>query len=115
MQCQSIRGKVRYESRRVGSGARHFVEYEIGEKLGASVPGTIEHFLLERYLLFVVRRAGLYVGQVHHSPYPAQLADVLTVEDELIAAAGLPQPPQPPDLAHYAAGVDVEIFPLRRC
>jgi hypothetical protein len=115
MQCRRTDGRIQYESLRAGSGARHFVEYEIGEKLGASSPGTIEHFLLERYLLFVARRKGLYVGQVFHSPYPAQLAEVLTVEDQLIAAAGLPQPTQPPALAHYAAGVDVEIFPLRRC
>ena len=29
-----------------------------------------------------------------------------------MTAAGLPQPPGPPELVHYASGVGVEVFPL---
>jgi hypothetical protein len=35
------------------------------------------------------------------------------LHDELIGAAGLPQPTTPPPLVHYVKGVDVEIFGLR--
>jgi hypothetical protein len=50
---------------------------------------------------------------VHHAPYPVQRARVLELHDELIAAAGLPEPADPPPLVHYAEGVDVEIFAPR--
>jgi hypothetical protein len=52
----------------------------------------------------------MVVGQVHHQPYPAQLATVEDVQDELVQAAGLPQPANPPYCAHYCEGVDVEVF-----
>ncbi len=115
MRYHRTEDEVRYESRRVSSGARHFVHYKIGETRGPSAAGTVEHFLLERYLLFVERRRSLYVGQVSHEPYPVQLAEVIRVDDQLVAATGLPQPDQPPRFAHYASGVDVEIFSLSRC
>jgi uncharacterized protein len=108
-------GAIEYESirrggDRSGRGARHAVRYRPGELLGPSAPGTFDHFLLERYLLFAVRRGRLLEGQVHHPPYPAQRAEVDTVTDELLAAAGLPAPDRPPETIHFASGVDVEVF-----
>ncbi|GIW82217.1 MAG: hypothetical protein KatS3mg105_4024 [Gemmatales bacterium] len=106
---------VSYDTRRAGfSSASHRVRYRIGAPLPPSIPGSIEFFLLERYLLFVERKGRIYVGQVHHAPYPAQAATVLEVEDNLMAAAGLPRVAEPPVCAHYAAGVDVEVFGLRQ-
>lgn len=87
------------------------VRYEVGQPLGPSAPGTLEHFLLERYLLHVRRGPTLWTAQVHHRPYPAQTARVLSLSDQLIAAAGLTEPATPPPLVHYAAGVDVTIYP----
>jgi hypothetical protein len=89
------------------------LRYRIGERLGPSAPGTLEHFLLERYLLYVERGGALWSGRVHHPPYPAQRATIEEWEDELVAASGLPRPVGAP-LAHYAAGVDVEVSPLTR-
>ena len=85
---------------------------EPGEFLGASAPDTLEHFLIERYYLHVDRDGELMRGQVHHSAYLVQKATLLGLNDELIAAAGLPQPVGPPPLVHYVRGVDVEIFGL---
>jgi uncharacterized protein YqjF (DUF2071 family) len=105
--------RIEYRTRRLlGGHARSQVSFEPGEHLGASAPGTLEHFLIERYLLHVKRGGRLWRGQVHHTPYPVQRARLLTLRDELIGAAGLPQPAAPPPLVHYAAGVDVEIFGL---
>jgi uncharacterized protein YqjF (DUF2071 family) len=75
----------------------------------ASAP-TFEYFLLERYLLFSLERQRVFAGQVHHVPYPAQEVEVAELEDQLVAAAGLPAPSRPYDAVHYAAGVDVEVF-----
>ena len=106
-------GQVSYASRRAGHGPRLSVRYRVGEPLGASALGTLEHFLLERYLLFTQSRSVIYMGQVHHAPYPAHRADVLGVQDELIAAAGLPAVDAPPRFSHYSPGVDVEVFRLQ--
>ena len=106
-------GRVEYTLRRI-SAARPscHVEYEVGEPLGPAEPGTLEHFLLERYLLHVQRGPTLWTVQVHHRPYPLQWVRRLDVQDELVGAAGLPAPSGPP-LAHYASGVDGAVFAPR--
>lgn len=114
MATQADGDRIQYQSRRRRGGASLDVCFEPAEHLGPSPPGTLEHFLLERYLLFVQRRGQVLVGQVHHSPYPAQLARVIDVHDSLVAASGLPAADGLPPLAHYAAGVDVEVFSLQR-
>lgn len=76
-------------------------------------PGTLDHFLLERYLLYAFDGSSLYQGQVYHHPYPAQSAEVLGIEENLLAAAGITRGGEHL-LAHYSEGVDVEIFPLKR-
>lgn len=78
----------------------------------AAEPGTLEHFLAERYVLYADAGGGkLRRGCVHHPPYPLQTAEVLAWEESLLAAAGITRPPGEP-MAHYASGVDVEIFGL---
>jgi uncharacterized protein YqjF (DUF2071 family) len=75
--------------------------------------GTLEHFLVERYLLYAFAHGRVFQGRVHHRPYPLQPANVLSLDETLLAAAGLERPLEPA-LAHFAAGVDVEILPLRQ-
>lgn len=104
---------IEYELLRHGRHKAYFrAHYTIGDKLGPSQPGTLEHFLLERYLLFTQKGRKLLCGQVHHKPYPAFLAHPREVQEELVAAAGLPATQGPPTLAHFSPGVDVDIFPL---
>lgn len=102
---------VVYRSERKGDPARTGleVEYEIQDKLGVSEPGSLEHFLLERYLLFSERREQLLMGQVHHAPYPVHRARVLSLSESLCQATGLPAPGAVRH-AHFSPGVDVEVF-----
>lgn len=102
--------RVSFESTRRDGGARFDVAYEIGERLAPSLPGTHEHFLLERYLLLSQRRGAILEGQVHHTPYVAHRARIDRIEDGLIAAAGMPRPAGAPDTVHFSPGVDVEVF-----
>lgn len=76
-------------------------------------PGSFEHYLVERYLLYSAARSRLYRGRVHHRAYPLQLARAEVVEESLLSAAGIARPPIAP-LAHFAAGVDVDVFALER-
>ncbi len=104
-------GVTTFESRRKDRASpSHHARYRPGAHLGPSQPGTLAYFLLERYLLFTVKRGRVYEGQVHHVPYPAQEVELLELTDGLVAATGLPDPGRPPDVVHYAAGVDVEVF-----
>jgi uncharacterized protein len=102
--------RIEYASTRRGRAAPSFeVEYEIGAELGPSRPDTLEHFLLERYLLFARRRGVILEGQVNHPPYVAHRARVERIHDEIAAAAGLPAAATP-ETVHFSPGVEVEVF-----
>ncbi len=113
MKSERSADSIVYESTRKSERAPFVrASWTIGEELGASVPGTLEHFLLERYVLFSETRKGaIRRGQVHHVPYPARRARVERIEQTLLAAAGLPiEPTASPEAVHYSEGVDVEVF-----
>ncbi len=82
----------------------------IGPASGAE-PGSLEHFLVERYLLYSVRRGRLWRGQVHHNPYPIQATEVDSLRETLLAASGIDRPDVAP-IAQYVSGVRVEVFGL---
>ncbi|RUL89802.1 DUF2071 domain-containing protein [Tautonia sociabilis] len=106
-------GAISYESRRLGrpKGVGCSVGYRpIGSPREAE-PGSLEHFLVERYLMYVSAGGQLRVGQVHHRPYPVQGAELIHLQEDLVAASGISLPDAAP-LAHFASGVTVEIFPL---
>ena len=106
--------RVRFTSRRPGQ-ADVGVALRYGPTAAAqpAAPGTLEHFLAERYILYAARGPRLYRAQVHHSPYPLQAGAVQIGRETLLAANGLVRPDTAP-LAHYARGVQVDIWPLRR-
>ena len=106
--------RVHFRSRRIEAGsppAACMLEYEPHGAAAPAPPGTLDHFLLERYVLYAAKGDRLYRGRVHHAPYPAQAATVEGLTEDLIQAAGLARPPRDP-LVHYAAGVDVDVFGL---
>jgi uncharacterized protein YqjF (DUF2071 family) len=72
-------------------------------------PGSLVHFLLERYILYAHSTNRLYIGRVYHTPYPVRLAKIHSLDETLLAAAGIQRPNITP-LAHFSGGVDVEVF-----
>ncbi|MEJ7733830.1 MAG: DUF2071 domain-containing protein [Polyangiaceae bacterium] len=115
MQMTMNGDQIRYRSRRLWPGpkpAELEVDYRVGAPLGPAAPGTLEHFLAERYLLHVARGERLLVGQVHHRPYPLQHAEVTHLRESMVCVQGLPGPEGPPH-ALFAAGVDVDVYRLR--
>jgi len=89
------------------------VEYEPGGTPSAAEPGTLEHFLVERYILYAESDGRLYRARVHHAPYPLQTANILRLDDTTVWAAGI-RHQEPPKLLHYASEVKVEVFPLEK-
>jgi uncharacterized protein len=105
------RGRLRgaaYRLRRLGKSAGTCqVDYAVGQSLGTAQPGSLDFFLVERYVLHARRGPSLWSVQVHHQPYPLQEVQVRQLSQSLTDADGLPTLPDPPPLAHYSPGVDV--------
>jgi uncharacterized protein YqjF (DUF2071 family) len=79
-----------------------------------AVPGTLEHFLVERYILYATdAERTLYRARVHHQPYPLQRADVFDLDETLTWAAGIRRSEAQP-LRHYARAVNVKVYALER-
>jgi hypothetical protein len=77
--------------------------------------GTLDHFLVERYLLYSMDKdRQLHRARVHHQPYPIQRADVLRLEETLVWAAGIRRGDSAP-IRHYVREVNVKIDPPERC
>jgi len=80
---------------------------------GFATPGTLEHFLVERYLMYAAHPSGkLLQGRVRHSPYPLRHAALLEFQQTLLPANRIPIA-RPPEHVLFSEGVSVEVFPLR--
>jgi len=76
--------------------------------------GTLEFFLLERYILYSADdRHNLFRARVHHQPYPIERAEVLELDETLVWAAGIKRGEEAP-LRHYAKEVNVKVYGLER-
>ncbi|HKW92788.1 MAG TPA: DUF2071 domain-containing protein [Methylomirabilota bacterium] len=105
---------IAYTSRRrVGPSAALDVAWRIGPAVGVAAAGGPDHFLVERYALYVMRGNRLHRGRVRHAPYRLHAATIERLSESLRAAAGLPGG-QEPALCHHSPGVDVEILALER-
>jgi len=88
------------------------VDYDVDTS--KSVPAqqdTLDHFLIERYLLYSTDAQQIYVGQVHHKPYSLSPATISNLREDLVLSAGIRRPTVEP-IVHFAKGVEVEIFPI---
>jgi uncharacterized protein len=88
------------------------ITWTVGEPREPARPGSLDHFLIERYCLYLRRRGLVRRGRVRHSPYPLRAATVERLDESLLAAARLPSPLPAPPLCHHSPGVDVEIGAL---
>ena len=100
-----------YESTRRSDGAHLRIRAETSGESGVGTPGTLEFFLVERYLLFAQKGAGWLCGDVHHAPYEIRSATVVDCEETLVRAAGIV--PQPFTHTIFSEGVNVRVGGLR--
>jgi uncharacterized protein YqjF (DUF2071 family) len=87
--------------------------YEPTGELTVAAPGSLEFFLVERYILFANTRRGLATGQVYHEPYQFCLASVSEFDTDVLALNELPKVEGDPVSCLYSPGVDVEVFSLQ--
>jgi uncharacterized protein len=72
--------------------------------------GTLDHFLVERYVLYVVRGERVVRGDIHHRPWLLRPAEAVFERNTIGMAAGVALPLEPP-LLHYSARQDALIWP----
>lgn len=102
----------RYRSERRDAGAFFDCRYTVGERRGPAEPGSLEFFLLERYLLLSQNSKNeLLLGRVHHKPYVYFDAKLDDWNENLSKAAGLTKS----SIVHtmYCPGINVNVFPLK--
>jgi uncharacterized protein YqjF (DUF2071 family) len=115
MSCAENEDWIRYRSGRKdrrGSPASLRARYRaIGESFHAQ-PGSIEHFLAERYCLYTADEKGRIIRcEIHHPPWPLQLAEAAMDENTMAAAAGIPIAEQKPELLHFSRLQEVVVWP----
>lgn len=116
MACQSIGSQFQYEITRRETRETSRFSFKPKSEAQVSTPGSLDFFMLERYLLysFNKRKNQLFRGRVHHQPYEAA---PVTLDDWDVKPIGwnhLPLPQGPPAHACYSQKVSVEVFPLQR-
>jgi uncharacterized protein YqjF (DUF2071 family) len=117
MRCQAEGSQVRYESERthrgfpaVGFRARYGPTG--GEVL--SRPGSLAHWLTERYCLFTSDAAGrLQTSEISHAPWPLQPAEAHIERNDLALPFGFALT-EAPELLHFARRLDVHLWSLER-
>jgi uncharacterized protein YqjF (DUF2071 family) len=104
---------IHFQSQRVHPGsppAAYEAVYQWSDQPRDVARGSFEHWLTERYALYVVdRRDQIRVGHVHHHPWPIRAAEVEIRTNTLAAAHGLVLPDTAPHVL-YAPGVDVVVW-----
>jgi uncharacterized protein YqjF (DUF2071 family) len=114
MSCAENAEWIRYESRRKdhrGSPASLRARYRaIGDVFHAQ-PQSIEHFLAERYCLYTADEKGRIIRcEIHHPPWPLQLAEAALQENTMAAAAGITIADLKPELLHFSRHQEVVVW-----
>lgn len=103
--------EVSYDSVRRDGTARFRGRYRPSSPVYASRPGTLEHWLTERYCLYAKTPAGvLQRTDVHHAPWPLQGAEVRISDNTVFEAHGL-DVAGPPAHVHFSRRLDVVVWP----
>lgn len=77
-----------------------------------SSPGSLEHWLTERYCLYASAPNGtLWRAEVHHLPWPLQRAEASISVNEIATPHGLALD-STPTLLHFAKRLNVVVWPL---
>ncbi|WP_250035503.1 YqjF family protein [Paractinoplanes maris] len=108
MRITRERDVLTYTSRRRWPGPRPATS-EMAIRVGDPIaePTPLEHFLTARWGLHTTAWGGTRHLANEHSPWPLHRAELLSLSDSLVRAAGLPQPSEPPVSVLYSPGVAV--------
>ena len=114
MRVNTVDDKVHYRSRRHGgTGAEFEARYRPTGPAMRSVPGSLEHWLTERYRLYSADRYGrIWWGAVAHEPWPLQPAEAEVCRNTMTRPLGFELPDTAP-VRHFARRVDVKAWAIQ--
>jgi uncharacterized protein YqjF (DUF2071 family) len=106
---------VEYDSRRTHENAPpadFSARYAPTSPVYYSAPGTLDHWLTERYALYAALKPGRVVfGEIHHAPWPLQRAEAELRRNTMTIALGLNVEATEP-LCHFARYQEVVAWPI---
>lgn len=107
--------RIDYAVKRIDRPAAHLqCSWRAGRPLAPSRKGDLQFFLTERYVLYSAAADGtIYRGPIWHERWRLREAELLHLDDSLIAAAGV-QVSGPPVALHHADFIDTRAWPLVR-
>jgi uncharacterized protein YqjF (DUF2071 family) len=98
-----------YDSRRFGAGPSSRIQARAGARIE---PTALEDFLTARWGMFTRRRGRTLFVPNEHEPWELHAASLVDLDDQLIAAAGLPGVAvRAPDSVLYSPGVTTRFGP----
>jgi uncharacterized protein len=110
MTCEAVAENVRYSSIRTHRGASPAAfqgQYRPIGPVYRSAPGTLEHWLTERYCLYAANRSGrMWRGDIHHARWPLQPAEAEVERNTMTEQLGLILSNTEP-LLHFARYLEV--------
>jgi uncharacterized protein YqjF (DUF2071 family) len=110
MSLHPTNGYIEYESIRTHRGAPSATfrgRYRPTGQPGRSRPGSLDHWLTERYCLYAVDRKGAVSRtEIHHAPWPLQTGEAELHANTMARAAGIELPPIAP-YVNFARRLDV--------
>jgi uncharacterized protein len=113
MKAEVEGGTIIYQSARHGQPVEFRGRYSAIAPVALRQPGSLAHWLTERYCLYTVHRDQVWRGEIHHAPWPLQDAAAQIEVNTMAQAAGVDLPDSQP-LLHFAKRLDVLIWPLTR-
>lgn len=103
-----------YRSQRFHASAAFEACYRPTSPIFYAQPGTLDHWLTERYCLYTADARGrLYRCEVHHPQWSLQRAEAKISTNTIAQASGITLPDDPP-LLHYSQRLDVLTWYLER-
>lgn len=111
MQAGRVKGEMRFTSVRRGRRrARFAARYRPHGQTFNAVPGSLEHFLTERYCLYAANRAGrLWRAEIQHPPWSLRAASA-EIDVNTVAAAARVRLPAGSPLLHFSLRQDVRVW-----
>ncbi len=102
-----------FTSVRRTNGARFVASYRPTGEAFAATPGSLEHWLVERYRLYCVRNGRLLVSEVAHRPWSLRRVEVVIESQTLDTAVGLRLRGRPASVL-FAEHMATRFWPPRR-
>jgi uncharacterized protein len=113
MQFLREHSATRFKSERQSANISFTAEYRPASSIYNAVPGTLEHWLTERYCLFTMLNRDVFRTDIHHCPWLLQKVETEIFVNTVGTAAGL-SIEGPPVFVGYAEQQEVLVWPLCR-